>query len=109
MKEEKSIKGYIRNSKAWYKDAFKGENISLTIGDYYDDGSTTGEFQIEWIPLSDFVAPKLKMFDDSWHLLNKYTDFFKCLSKLDSKEITENDLCKELDKLGFKDLTEYEK
>jgi hypothetical protein len=100
---------YIRNSKAYYARTLN-EPVSITIGIYYAEGGTSGEFEIEFIEIgnSSKLTARLKVFEDSWSALLLFTDLLEKMAEIDGEEIQEPEFCKLLDSLGIVDATKYE-
>jgi hypothetical protein len=107
----KDYSGYKRQftqlSRAWYGKANLNNNTvdEITIGLYGEDGSTVGEFHIEWIRLGNTVSPKLIAFDDSWNALWFFLDVLEGLSKLDNLDTPPEDICNLLIKCNVEDVT----
>lgn len=103
--EEQLIRGYHRISKSWY--ANKNEDTEVMFGMYSKEGGCRAEMKMQWIELGE-PTPQLKSFNDSWELLSEFKDLIDELAKHGNKRISEEKFCSILDKLGFKDLTDYE-
>ena len=102
-------RGFTWTGQAWYgKSALSHLNYTdeVTIGYYAEDGGTSGEFSIRWIPLSGESVPKLEVFNDGWHALATMPDLIAALSEADDQNITPAQLCEVLLSLGFRDRTE---
>lgn len=81
-------------------------NPAIVIGLYYQDGSTAGEFTVEWVTLfSSGVCPKLTAFDDSWRALQEFKDLLEVMASLNDKGVQEQEFCGILDSLGIKDIS----
>lgn len=50
-----------------------------SVGFYYPDGGTTGEFMVNLIVLRKFVAPRIEVFDDGCGALLQFTDLVDAL------------------------------
>ena len=81
----------------------------INFGMYAEDGSTSGEMAMEWIPLDSFVAPRLKVFNDAWDTLWQFRDLLEAMAECDGQDITPQEFVELLDKHGFKDLTHRER
>ena len=110
MKDHNGCKrAYIRSSKAFYANVLK-DKTSVMIGMYHPDGSTSGEFEFEWVDLgSKGLCARLKCFDDAWDALSQFKDLLHKMAELGEKDIQEPEFCKVLDELGIIDITEYER
>ena len=102
------IRGYHRNSKAYYYRPELFRYIEVTFGMFDPEGGTSGEMTMAWEELNGKQCALLKSFEDSWSALALFTDVVQELGKIDSQLITEVQFCAILDKCGFKDLTKYE-
>ena len=103
------IRAYCRSSKAYYSAYVTKEELTVNFG-MYDivDGSTSGEMKMEWVDIGSKITPQLQVFDDGWSALGLFTDLVVELSLVDSKDISDDEFCSILDRLGFKDITPYE-
>jgi hypothetical protein len=101
------IRGYHRNSKAWYAKYVKKNNIEVGFGMYNSDGGTSGEMVMEWVELNGRLCARLKCFQDGWSSLSSFTDLIQKMGEVDSELIQEEDFCKILNECGFTDLTAY--
>jgi len=101
------IRGYERNSKAWYAKANSEDRTSITMGMYRPDGRTNGEVLVEWQELGGNQCAILKVFEDSWNVLSLFNDLIHRMGQVDSELIQEEDFCKLLNECGFTDLTAY--
>ncbi len=99
------VKSFHRFDKAYYSHVVDNP-IKLNIGLYHDDGSTSGEFAIEWEHI-DRLTPRLKAFNDSWSALKICSDLLDVLSEIDSEDLTIDEVVDILIKLGYKDITSY--
>lgn len=102
------IRGYYRSTKAYYAKKYPNENLNVMFGMYHPEGGSSGEMQMEWQELGRDLVPQLKVYDDSWSALGLFPDLIQELAQRDGQNITEDEFCSILDKLGFKDLTQYE-
>ena len=93
------------SSRAYYKSVYDKPTINLGV--YYEDGGTTGEFDLTWYELGDRLVARLQMFNDAWALLADMAPVFAALSELDGKEPTEQEVFDLLLSVGVKDITEY--
>lgn len=104
-------KGFYWLSKSHYGPANLGRDPDLKdelmIGNYCEDGGTTGEFAIRWFLLSGRITPRLEAWDDSWMVLSGFTALIDQLGKFDSDRPEPEDVVELLKSLGFKDLTKY--
>lgn len=106
---EGCIRAYHRQSKSWYKDSVRNENLSVNFGMYHPEGGSSGEMKMEWIELGrEIPYPQLKVFDDGWSALGLFPDLIQELAKVDSENINDDQFCEILDRLGFEDMTAYE-
>ena len=101
-----NLRGYTRGHKQFHSPRFN--KVSVMIGVYLPDGSTTGQFQIEWIDLlgGKICTPRLVCFDDSWKTLYQFNDVLKMMSEL-KEDVEELEFCKQLSNIGITDLTQY--
>jgi hypothetical protein len=99
------VRGYHVSNRAYYKDAVRVPRI--LFGVYKIGDGAPWEGVIEWIELQGKLCPKVSMFADSWHLFGEFSDFFKCLSKNEGEDLTQDQVIAILNKCCFKDLTEY--
>lgn len=105
--QENFIRGYYRNSKAYYKN--QTDHREITFGVYHrDDHSAIGEMSVRWLlELKGVLCPEFRCFDDAWGVLAQFTDLLQKMAEVDGKSISEEDFAKILDSCGFKDLTAY--
>lgn len=110
MRDHKGcIRAYHRSNRAYYAKAFPNENLHIMFGMYHPEGGSSGEMKMEWVPIGkDIPTPQLMVFDDAFSALGLFTDVIQELAKVDSEDITDDQFCEILDRLGFKDLTAYE-
>lgn len=105
MKDER---GFYWLSKAWYGDAnLRGADCDdeIMVGLYTEEGGSSGEFAIRWIPLSERSVPRLMAFEDSWAVLWEFRDLLEMLAALNGSNPTPEDIAELLIGLGFKDNT----
>lgn len=103
-----ATRGFSHLSRAWYgKDCLQGAQYTdqITIGFYFPQGGTSGEFCISWYQLCGKTTPKLECFDDAWHALNECSDLIKALADWDGMDIPPAKVCEILLSLGFVDMT----
>lgn len=79
----------------------------VVIGDYPEDGGTTGEFTIQWMQVGKDIVPVLKVYDDAWKILQE-SQIGKILSGLDNKNVEPEKFVKILTINGFVDLSKLE-
>jgi len=99
-------------SQAWY-----GERLlktltvvdELSMGFYHADGSTTGEFRIQWERLDDEIIPRLVVYNDGWDALWRFRDVLEKLASLDGQNPTPNQVAGVLKSCDVKDATPREK
>lgn len=101
-------RAYIRSSRAFYSRYLPSENIQVMVGLYHPEGGTCGEFEFEWVPLSNGTHARLKAFEDSWDALWQFQDLLQKMAEIDDTDIQEPEFCELLDSLGIVDITEYE-
>ena len=98
-------------SRAWYGASNLADSDTvdeITIGNYSEEGGTTGEFNITWVSLGGKIVPQLKAFDDSWRTLTEFNDLLLVLAQYDDENPTQEIIAKELVALGFEDSTRTE-
>lgn len=100
------MKSFIQLSKAWYAkanlDAIPDiiDEITINVGD------DVADVVLVWKTLNNSPACKLEMFDDSWKAFKKAPELFKLCSELADKNISPEQMCKELTQIGFKNKTQ---
>lgn len=109
MKNHSGCKrGFVQVSRAWYGPANLKDNAIkdiVTIGFYYPDGGTSGEFEVVWRRVGKKTIPRLVASDGSWNALYHCRDLLKVMAELDGKNISPGDLSNFLVLLGFEDMT----
>ena len=102
------MRGFHWLSKAYYaKNINRDCHDEIMIGDYCEDGGTSGEFAIRWMSVANKITPRLEAFDDSWKVLNDYADILPHLAKLDSSDPSPETVVGILKQCGFEDMTAY--
>ncbi|MBL8677089.1 MAG: hypothetical protein JNJ47_06700, partial [Alphaproteobacteria bacterium] len=68
--EQRLIRGYHRNSKAWYSKipALQGSNADISFGVYGLTGNPIREMKIEWIPAREGISPQIRACEKGWVL-----------------------------------------
>jgi hypothetical protein len=101
------IRGYYRGTKAYYAKNLQDDNLNVMFGMYHPEGGSSGEMKMEWVDIGSKKTPQLQVFDDAWDALGLFLDLIQQLAQRDDQNITDDEFCLILDRLGFKDLTEY--
>lgn len=104
----KPKKQFVQLSRAWHGKAnlldarFVDE---ITIGLYYSDRSTDGQFSIRWQYISDKEIPVLVAYDDSWKFLFEFQELIEMLKSIDNENTTPKRFCELLVEIGIEDRT----
>lgn len=73
---------YTRINNVYYSKSLPKETQKVLIGMYYPDGSTNGEFQIEWEIIEGKGNARLKAFDDGWLVLSLFKDLIDKMAEV---------------------------
>jgi hypothetical protein len=113
-KHEGCTRRFAILSQAWHANANltpeqrrNGED-EITIGLYLPDGSSSGEFRIQWKPCVNRVAPTLRAWEDSWSALANFSDVIQKLGELDSTNPSVQSVAEVLKSCGVTDNTPRE-
>lgn len=110
FKDSPPRRAFVITREAWYGNAVLPDGAQeVMIGDYPDEGGTSGEFAIRWEELCGVMTPFLVSYHDSWAMLAYCHDLVEALEPFDGKEMTPQDLVTVLKDLGFADVTQREK
>jgi hypothetical protein len=104
------IRGYIRSDRAYYAEANAIKRPEISVGLYGLDGGTAGEFTVMWVEsssASEELIPLIQIYDDAWRALAAMHDLIDELVKHNDRGISDDEFSDILDRLGFRDLTEY--
>lgn len=101
-------RGFTIRSEAWYgKTLNEPETLDeLMIGIYHLEGGTSGEFGVRWTMLAGKATPRLEVFDDAWHALQRFGDMLAWMASVDSERVSPRAFAEALRGMGVKDLTE---
>jgi hypothetical protein len=104
-----SFRGYILSHLAWYAEANKITQPTITFGlfDQQEQGCTDGEMIMRWREVGGEMAARLDCYDDALAVLHSFADVIGELAEFDSCLLV-GDFITVLQNCGFKDLTEYE-
>lgn len=107
-----STLGFYQQSRAYYNiPEHNGADFvdSLTLGVYYYEGGTCGEFTIEWTRLDSKIASRLKAFDGSWVIFPLIPQVFSLMAEVGSDSNSHafpcSDFAKRLTDMGWRDIT----
>jgi len=104
-KHENAKRGFFQYSRAWYATSPSSYNDEVTIGIYFDEGGTAGEFAVRWEQLGNVSTPRLMVCDGAWDVLSLFQDMLQEMKQLDSKNVPPNEFCDMLRRLGIEDMT----
>ena len=117
------VRGYCHHAAAWYANNVPaGEAVDDVIfGLYHPGGGTAGEMRMAWYPVGDGISPRLEIWDEAWALLAQMPEVLAALASIGAAqsaikqaprrrrdanpEITPEQLCAVLERLGFADRT----
>jgi len=102
-----SKRTFVVTKKTWYDRVKNIESYpSIILGFTMDDGSTEGEFEIEWNPTGVLV----KVFDDAWEALYRMPDLMTAMAKFSKRknQVTIEEFTDMLKHLGFRDETVWD-
>ena len=118
-KTEQPVKGFRVCHKAWNAELLGQEVPEITIGIYYPNGSTEGEFGIRWQNLDARTwTPCLEAFCDSWAAFFQMPELHSVLREAHKPEaplLAERSPSPEwmvkqlIEECGYTDLTDYER
>lgn len=104
---------FIQTSRAWYAGtALSKRDLEeeFMVGLYGREGGCDGEFAIRFEVLGGRATPRVCLFDDAWHLFNRFQSLFASLPSMATESgadsVTPDDIRRLLLGLGFVDLTE---
>lgn len=106
-KHDGDYRGFSHVGRAWYASQLATERHidEVMFGLYCPDGGTSGEMAMRWYDLGRDKAPRLEAFDDAWSALAQFPDLIAALGEIDGRNITPEDFCRLLIRLGFRDDT----
>lgn len=113
FKDSPPHRAFVVTREAWYADALLATDPEFSdevmIGDYPEEGGTSGEFCIRFVLLGGRMVPRLEAYDDSWAMLAYCHDLIDALAHWDDEKMTVQNLVTVLKNLGFADVTKREK
>lgn len=104
----KKDRGFSRYTHAYYARAGGlGDRVreEVMIGFYPIGGGTCGEFAVRWMDIGPHVTPRLEVFDDAWRAFIAMPELHRLLKRHADKNISPDDFCAELVRIGLKDCT----
>jgi hypothetical protein len=104
--ERPAGRSFIHFSRAWYADACRPLPGDAVDEVHLSDGRDG--FRISWHAINGCLAPRLEAYDDSWRALYAMDDVLALLHGLHDQNVTPEQLCTELARLGFVDVTPLE-
>lgn len=108
-KHEGGERGFTIRSEAWYGKAVaacESNTIDeIMVGMYHPEGGTTGEFGVRWTMLGDKPTPRLEVFNDAWHALQRFGDLLAWMASVDNQHVSPQVFAAALRSMGVKDLT----
>ena len=109
-KEHEIVRGYIRLSKTWHAAGSPLQEPIITIGNYISNiPCATGEMSIIWRTLNGAKLRCPQVSDECWNRLSKFSDLTTEMAKASNKHLSEEKFAALLIRLGYADVTEYEK
>lgn len=107
-KHKGCTRGFIQTSKSWYAESCLPDGDILdrvTVGFYYPDGGTSGEFEVEWEELAGKWTPRLKAYDDGWSSLFNFGDVLEAMADIDGMDSSPDEFVRMLEVCGIKNMT----
>ena len=106
-KHEGCERGFTIRSETWYgKHMNEPDTVDeIMVGMYHPDGGTTGEFSIFWTILGNKPKPCMKVFDDAWNALSRFSDLLAWMASVDGTNASPQETAEALRSIGVKDLT----
>jgi hypothetical protein len=110
--------GFHFSSASWYAPAAQITRPQIMVGLYADDGSGAGEKSLEWEGYGVAVhvfwegyGVAVHVFHDAWSLFTRpeFAGLWTWLAEQDGRAVSAADVVAELLRLGFNDLTQYER
>lgn len=107
-KHEGCRRGFTVQSESWYGLTARDPRTidEIMIGMYHPEGGTTGEFAVRWTMVGREPTPRLEVFSDAWHALQRFGDMLEWMAYIDGEHPSPQEFAAALRGMGIEDLTE---
>lgn len=106
-KHEGCVRGFVVLSESWYSESYATNDIvdEISVGMYYPNDGTTGEFCIRWRRIAGNSVPRLEVYDDAWDALHRFGDMLAWMASQDGQNVSPQAFADALRSMGVEDLT----
>lgn len=93
--------------RTYYAEDLGKKDNEIYINFYDEESGKQADFNIEWVDLSNKMAPRLRMFHDCWTSFSMIPELFTALESVDNMNPSIDVIANILKSCGFVDNTAY--